>query len=102
MSEERIVTPTGFLRVLISLDKNLENEELAFTFSAIEITQPDLFPSAAKRIPVNIGQRQIIALRAGLYRVRALLGSMSSDFANTEIKTGEITSKIFHFGSESK
>ena len=59
MSEERIVTPTGFLRVLISLDKNLENEELAFTFSAIEITQPDLFPSAAKRIPVNIGQRQI-------------------------------------------
>ena len=38
----------------------------------------------------------------GLYRIRAILGKLDSCYVNTEIKTGEITTKAFHFGKETQ
>jgi hypothetical protein len=99
MSEERVVTPTGYLKILITIDETAASSSLAFTRTGILINQES--QSSIESILISIGVEEIIPLREGLYKVRAFLGKLTSDWANAEIKNGEITSKIFHFGRES-
>ena len=49
----------------------------------------------------RVGVEQVVALKGGLYQIHAFLGKLESVSVNIEIKNGEVTSKIFHFGRES-
>jgi hypothetical protein len=99
MAEERVVTPTGYLKVLITIDETAASSMLAFTRTGVLINQKDT--SSYETVILNVGVEQVVALREGLYQVRAFLGKLVSEWVNTEIKNGEMTSKIFHFGRES-
>jgi hypothetical protein len=97
VDEERIVTLTGYLRVLITLEKSVQSTSLAFTRSAIEIKQNTVY---FQIVNLAVGEERIVMLKEGLYTVRAHIGDLYSEWANTEIKNGTVTSRIFHFGSE--
>jgi hypothetical protein len=99
MTEKRIITPTGFLKVLITIDDTAASSSLAFIRTGVEIFQEG--SSFYENISLRVGEERVVALREGVYKVRAFLGKLESDWTNTEIKTGELTSRIFHFGRES-
>ncbi len=98
MSKETIVTPTGFLKVSLVLDKALEKEALAFTRSSIYLI--DEARNTSRMIAVPINQVQIIPLKEGLYKIQATIGEIESMSVNAEVKAGEITERVFRFGKE--
>ena len=100
MSEKTITTPTGFLKVKITLDDSLKSEELAFVYSAIQFVPQGVEMPKTQTTPIPTGESRILVLKEGLYTVRAILGSLESEWVNTEIKTGEITARVFHFGKK--
>jgi hypothetical protein len=98
MTEERVVTPTGYLKILITVDEPAASSILAFTRTGVLIRQEGVI---GEFVSLRVGVEEIVALREGLYEIRAILGRLESDWINAEIKTGEMTSKIFHFGRKS-
>jgi hypothetical protein len=99
MSEET-VTPTGFLKTMIRLEKAVQVDNLAFARSGIFISGGEM--RRGEWVSMSVGEFQVIPLRPGLYAIVATLGALSSDPVNTEIKEGEVTTRIFHFGKKSK
>jgi hypothetical protein len=100
MSDENVI-PTGYLKVTVDVDDSIKNDieiyrSLSYIRSSIAIYSEE--DKTAQKYPVRIGEVQIFPLKPGLYRVKAVLGDLHSDYLNVEIKTGEITGKKFHFG----
>lgn len=96
--EVRVVTPIGYLKVEITVEEVAASTSLAFTRTGIEINQEGAF---YENIILAIGEDRLITLKEGLYKVRAFIGKLYSEWVNTEIKNGELTSRIFHFGKAS-
>jgi hypothetical protein len=99
VDEIRVVTLTGYLKVSITLDDSAASINLAYTRTGFEITQEGTGFYDIVNLPA--GEERITTLKEGLYRVRGFIGKLSSEWVNTEIKNGEVTSRIFHFGRES-
>lgn len=95
MSKDITVIPTGFLKVTIALDDTAKDQWLAYVRSYIALVSPD---GRRNIISIVAGEPQIIPLKPGLYQINASLGDISSEQENVEIKIGEITTKVFHFG----
>ena len=95
---EVIVTPTGFLKAQITLDKAVSTERISFSRSGIEVHSGNIIDW----VPLAVGDAQIITLKPALYRIRAVLGALYSEWVNTEIKEGEVTIRTFHFGKKTQ
>lgn len=99
MSDEtKVKTPTGFMEVRIELDPAISEDKLAFLRSAVYITSA-IWGSSA--IPVSINNREIIPLKPGLYRAKAVLAHLVSEEVNVDISAGQTRKITFFFGRES-
>lgn len=98
MAEDRVVTPVGFLEVLVEVDKSVPPDYLLFTRSKISAYAKD--GSSALETNVVIGSKQAIPLRAGKYKVFASFGGIPSKDIELEIVAGEVRKVVFYFGKE--
>ena len=92
-TETMILTPAGFLSVLIRVEKitNVQSEVIVRRRVGDERT-------VARRYPMVINSDQILPLRPGEHFVVAIVGDVASEQVRTTVVAGEVTSLIFRFG----
>jgi len=98
MTEKRIVTPIGFLEILVEIDPTIPKEYMTFTRSKIRVSAIDL--SYSDETNVLIGNKLAIPLKTGRYSVSAYLGQIPSEEVNVEIEAGLVRKVTFFFGKQ--
>jgi len=98
--KKEIVTPTGFLRILIKVEDTVPESSLSLVRSMIDILsdKPDFYET----FPVRIGSAVVFALEPGVYTITARLGTLSSEQVFVEVKEGQIEELVFHFGKRDR
>lgn len=100
VDEVKIVTPIGYLKTVITVENTVDPRTLTYIKTGIEIDKPGT--NYYEKIYMPVGEERTTTLKEGLYKVNAFIGNLSSEGTNVEIKSGELASRIFHFGKESK
>jgi hypothetical protein len=98
MTEKRVITPIGFLEILVEIDPSIPPDYVRFTRSKITVGSADR--SFNTETNVLIGQNQVIPLKAGKYKASASLGVVSSEEIDLDIEAGLVKKVRFFFGKE--
>ena len=96
MDEMKIITPTGYLKIKITVDESVKTLDLGLTRTGVEIYNLD--SNYVQFVPIPLSNERIVSLREGSYKVRAIVGEIVSEWAKADVKAGETPSRIFHFG----
>jgi len=100
MSAKKVVTPVGFIEVLIDIDKQILSSRLAFVSSTVFLFTEDGHLSDSHA--VRIGSMQTIVVKPGKYKIRAALGELHTDLISISVKPGQVERITFYFGKESQ
>jgi hypothetical protein len=98
MTEKKVITPIGFLEILVEIDPSIPTDYIMFTRSKITAASED--KSFYSETNVMIGQTQAIPLKAGKYKVSASLGGIPSKEIDVDLKAGQVQKVTFAFGKE--
>jgi len=96
MKDNRILTLTGTLKVLISTEDNSLTSKSISGKSKLQIKSMERDKIDIK--PMKVNEETVFLLKNGLYKIRAVLDNLESQWEYVEIKNGETKTKIFHFG----
>jgi hypothetical protein len=98
MSEQKIVTPIGFIEVKIEVDNSIPKETLQLIRSSIRIIS--LESSFRSTINALIGEKASIPVKPGKYRITCYLGDLNSEPAEICLEAGQVSKLRFYFGKE--
>lgn len=96
MTEKRVVVPTGFIEILIEVADLIPIRSLTVLPSSAFLYSED--GEFSNKIGLKVGNKQVIALRPGVYTIVAILGNLESEPVRVEIQPGKVEEIIFHFG----
>ncbi len=99
MTEQKVVTPLGFVECTIQVDPKVTKETLSLIRSFVSVVGRE----KPFRTIVNtlIGEKVTIPLRPGKYRINAVLGELASNPLDINVEDGQIGKVTFYFGKES-
>ncbi len=97
-AETMILTPTGFLSVLIRVER-ITKESLSDVQSLMLVRRREGDErGVTRRYPVMINRDQTLPLSPGEYFVQAVVGDVISEQVRTTVEAGELTRLVFRFG----
>ena len=98
ITEQKIVTPLGFVENIIQVDSKVPKETLQLMRTYIRVVS--LTSTFRTTVNAPIGEKVTIPLPPGKYRMSAFLGQLPSDTVNLNVEDGQIAKVTFFFGKE--